>query len=165
MSITQHYLVAPPGDGCDHVATGGVPLHIRGHVVLSYVHHGAVRCVHEGKSSIHAGNAQKCIYICTQHSYGGVGLSSKSEPGTLSSTHTLLTSSVQPTPETVPGGSRICCWPAACQTSLYQQEKMPQSVGEQYDLQTTATVACYRPVRTRSGSPTTHSRCRSSHYF
>lgn len=48
------HLVAPPGDGSDDVTTGRVPLHVRGHVVLSYVHHSAVWCVNEGKSSIHA---------------------------------------------------------------------------------------------------------------
>lgn len=46
-------LVAPPGDGGDDVSTGRVPLHVRGHVVLCYVHHGAVRGVHEGESPVH----------------------------------------------------------------------------------------------------------------
>lgn len=44
--------MAPPGDGGDHVASGGVPLHVRGHVVLGYVHQGAVWRVHEGQSSV-----------------------------------------------------------------------------------------------------------------
>lgn len=53
------YLVAPPGDGGDDVAASWVPLHVGGHVVLCYIHHGAVWCVHKGESSIHTANADK----------------------------------------------------------------------------------------------------------
>lgn len=56
------HLVAPPGDGGDDVTTGWVPLHIRGHVVLGYVHHSAVWRVDEGKCSIHAAqNRELCM--------------------------------------------------------------------------------------------------------
>lgn len=48
------YLVAPPWNRGDDVATGRVPLHVRGHVVLSNVHQGAVWRVNEGESSVHA---------------------------------------------------------------------------------------------------------------
>lgn len=56
--IRSGHLVAPPGDGCDHIAARGVPLHIRGHVVLGDVHHGTVRRVHECKSTVHTGEGE-----------------------------------------------------------------------------------------------------------
>lgn len=49
--------MAPPGDGGDDIAPSGVPLYVGGHVVLCYVHHGAVWRVHEGQSSIHTTRA------------------------------------------------------------------------------------------------------------
>ena len=65
-SRSSTYLVAPPGDRGDDVATGRVPLHIRGHVVLCYVHHGAVWRVHKGESSVHAAHTGKEKIIHTQ---------------------------------------------------------------------------------------------------
>lgn len=82
----QRYLMAPPGDRGHHVATGWVPLHIRGHVVLCYVHQGAVWRVHESKRSIHTENKHThrlCIDNCIQHT----AWISKSESQARSSTN------------------------------------------------------------------------------
>lgn len=59
------HLVAPPWNRGDNKATGRVPLNIRGHVVLSNVHHGAVWCVNEGKRSIHAAQKDLLKWIQT----------------------------------------------------------------------------------------------------
>lgn len=60
------HLVAPPRDGGDDVATRWIPLHVRGHVMLCYVHHGAVWRVYKGESSVHTAKERQSGYIHVQ---------------------------------------------------------------------------------------------------